>query len=135
MKIIVIGLGGFGRGLADELTNLGHEVIGVDHIEHSVEMMRDRLSGAFILDTTDDKALSMLPLNDVDVVIVAVGRDFATSIKTVSLLKNRKLNARIYARSFDEMHTAVLKSMGITNILRPEADAATMYAKRFNTLR
>ena len=37
MKYIVIGLGNYGGKLAEELTVLGHEVIGVDVREHYVD--------------------------------------------------------------------------------------------------
>ena len=128
MKFIIIGLGGFGRELAIKLTDLGHEIIGVDTNEKWVDDMKEKISGAFILDATDDKALDVLPLNDVDNIVVAVGNEFGTSIKIVSLLKNRKLKTKIYARSYDDIHTSVLSALGIENILRPEIEAARLYA-------
>lgn len=36
MKYIIIGLGNYGGVLAEELSVLGHEVIGVDTNEHRV---------------------------------------------------------------------------------------------------
>lgn len=43
MKYIVIGLGNYGGKLAEELTVLGHEVIGVDVREHYVDHLKIRL--------------------------------------------------------------------------------------------
>ena len=37
MKYIIIGLGNYGGVLAEELSVLGHEVIGVDTNEHRVD--------------------------------------------------------------------------------------------------
>src|SRR5574344_2162887 len=102
MKYLIIGLGCFGQGLAESLIDIGHEVIGVDNNERRVDNMKDKITGAFILDATDNNSLSILPLNDVDVIIVAVGSDFGTSIKIVSLLINRKVKPPVYARSFDD---------------------------------
>ena len=69
MKYIVIGLGNYGGILAEELTVLGHEVIGVDVKEHHVERLKDKIATAFVLDATDEMALSVLPLKSVDVVL------------------------------------------------------------------
>lgn len=132
MNFLIIGLGYFGQGLAKELTNLGHEVIGVDDNERHIEEIKNDISESFILDSTDDNALSILPLNDIDIIIVAIGHDLGSSVKTVSLLKNRNLKAKLYARAFDDIHTLILSALGIKNIMRPEIDAALLYAKRFS---
>ena len=39
MKYIIIGLGNYGGVLAEELSVLGHEVIGVDTNEHRVDVL------------------------------------------------------------------------------------------------
>ena len=41
MRFLVIGLGNFCRTLAEELTDNGHDVIGVDTLEHRVEEVKD----------------------------------------------------------------------------------------------
>ena len=101
MKYIVIGLGNYGGILAEELTVLGHEVIGVDVKEHHVERLKDKIATAFVLDATDEMALSVLPLKSVDVVIVAIGEDLGASVRVVSLLKKNKVK-HIYARALDD---------------------------------
>ena len=40
MKYIIIGLGNYGGGLAEELMAIGHEVIGVDQNEGRVDNQR-----------------------------------------------------------------------------------------------
>ena len=76
MKYIIIGLGNYGGVLAEELSVLGHEVIGVDTNEHRVDVLKDKIATSFIIDATDEQSLSVLPLKDVDVVIVAIGENF-----------------------------------------------------------
>lgn len=76
MKYIIIGLGNYGGVLAEELSVLGHEVIGVDTNEHRVDVLKDKIATSFIIDATDEQSLSVLPLKDVDVVIVAIGEKF-----------------------------------------------------------
>ncbi len=123
MKYIIIGLGNYGKILAADLTALGNEVIGADIDESKVESIKDAISTAFIMDSTDDYSLSALPFNEVDVVIVAIGKNFGASIKTVALLKHRKID-KIYARAIDQVHKSILEAFNIEKILTPEEDAA-----------
>ena len=62
MKYIIIGLGNYGGGLAEELMAIGHEVIGVDQNEGRVDNLKDKITTAFVLDATDELALETLPL-------------------------------------------------------------------------
>ena len=102
MKYIIIGLGNYGGVLADELSVLGHEVIGVDTNEHRVDVLKDKIATSFIIDATDEQSLSVLPLKDVDVVIVAIGENFGASVRVVALLKKKGVK-HIYARAVDDV--------------------------------
>ena len=73
MKSLIIGLGTFGATLATDLTNKGHEVIGVDHTEQRVEDIKDNISVAYIMDATERVALKQLPLSEMDCAIVCIG--------------------------------------------------------------
>mgnify|MGYP001135714721 CR=1 FL=1 len=66
MKYIIIGLGNYGHVLAEELSALGHEVIGADISSARVDGLKDKIATAFVIDATDEQALSVLPLNSVD---------------------------------------------------------------------
>ncbi len=123
MKYIVMGLGNYGGVLAEELTNLGHEVIGVDKDESKVDLFKDKIATSFIIDVTDELALSVLPLRSVDVVIVTIGENFGASVKAVALLKKNKVE-HIYARAVDEVHRTVLEAFNLDSILFPEKEAA-----------
>ncbi len=123
MKYIIIGLGNYGGVLAEELSSLGHEVIGVDMNESKVELIKDKISTTFIIDATDEQALSILPLRSVDVVIVTIGENFGASVKVVALLKKHKVE-HIYARAVDEVHQTVLEAFDLDSILFPEKEAA-----------
>lgn len=123
MKYIIIGLGNYGGVLAEELTTLGHEVIGADSNEERVDSLKDKIATAFVLDATDEHALSALPIKTVDVVIVAIGENLGASIRVVSLLKLNKVK-HIYARAVDNIHKAILEAFSLDKILTPENDAA-----------
>ena len=123
MKYIVIGLGNYGAALVEGLTSLGHEVVGVDTNELNVDRLKDKMVTSFVLDVTDETALTVLPLKTVDVVVVAIGEDFGASVRVVSLLKKNQVR-HIFARAVDEVHKEVLEAFGLDRILMPERDAA-----------
>ena len=123
MKYIIIGLGHYGHVLAEELSVLGHEVIGADISESRVDSIKDKVATAFVIDATDELSLAVLPLNSVDIVIVAIGENFGASIRVVALLKQKKVQ-HIYARAIDAVHRSVLEAFNLEKILTPEEDAA-----------
>lgn len=127
MRYIIIGLGNYGGVLAEELALLGNEVIGADSNAQRVDALKDKLATAFVLDATDESALSALPLHDVDAVFVTIGEHLGDSIRVLALLKQRKV-AHIYARAIDPVHKAVLEAFAPDRILTPESDAARQLA-------
>lgn len=123
MRYLIIGLGIYGSNLAKDLTAMGHEVIGADRSATIVDSIKEYISTAYILDSTDEAALAGLPLNGVDLVIVAIGENFGASVKTVALLK--KLGVKhIYARAADDLHYSILEGLQIDRIITPEQRAA-----------
>lgn len=123
MRYLIIGLGIFGTDLATSLTDLGHEVIGADNRAPNVDAIKNYISTAYVLDSTDEQAISVLPLRNVDLVIVTIGENFGASIKTVALLKKLKV-PHIYARAIDSLHKAILESFSVDRVLVPEHRAA-----------
>ena len=125
MKFTIIGLGNFGRVLAEELTALGHEVVAADIEMSKVDAVKDKVTIAYRLDAADNLALSRLPLMESDVVIVTIGENFGDSIKVVAMLKQMGVK-HIYARAIDNIHTGVLQAFAIDRVLNPEETSARM---------
>ncbi|MDE6334234.1 MAG: TrkA family potassium uptake protein, partial [Muribaculaceae bacterium] len=123
MRYLVIGLGIYGANLARDLVAQGHEVIGADSSRTTVDAIKDYITTAYVIDTTEEAALGVLPLRNVDLVVVAIGENFGASVKTVALLKKAGVQ-RIYARAIDPLHESILESFKVDRILRPEQRAA-----------
>lgn len=128
MRYLIIGLGIYGSNLALDLTALGHEVIGADNRLNNIEAIKDYISTVYQVDSTEESALSVLPLKNVDLVIVAIGENFGASVKTVALLKKMGVK-HIYARAIDKLHESILEGFGIDRILTPEQRAAADLTK------
>lgn len=129
MKYLVIGLGNLGRAIAVNLTRIGNEVIGVDIDLRKIEAIKHSISGAISLDTTDKEALNTLPLNEMDAIFVTFGKDFGTSIQTVALLKNLEVD-KLIVRGISPIHEAVIRSIGVSQIITPEDDFANIFASQ-----
>lgn len=130
MKYIIIGLGNFGSVLATRLTQMGHEVIGVDDHLARVNELRDSLSSTICMNASDTDALRTLPLDQVDMVIIAIGENFAASIQIVAQLRQMKVE-HIVARALNELHRTVLQALGVDRIIFPEQEAAEVMAQSF----
>jgi trk system potassium uptake protein TrkA len=129
MKYIVVGLGNFGSTLAVRLTELGHEVFGVDSRFEIVDALKDKITHVISLDSSKTKSFSSLPIKDVDVVVIAIGEDVGASIITTALMKQHNAK-KIIGRSINPVHRTVLESIGIETIFNPEEIAAEMFAKQ-----
>lgn len=131
MKVIVVGLGNFGKALAIQLSEMGHEVIGVDKAFEKVDQLKDQMSHTIALDATNPAAIHQLPIKDTDLAIVAIGEDEGASILTAAVLKTSGFR-RIIARALSPTHDNVLEAMGIDEIVHPEQESADRLAKKLN---
>ncbi|MBN2523269.1 MAG: TrkA family potassium uptake protein [Bacteroidales bacterium] len=129
MNFIIIGLGNFGASLAKKLTALGHDVIGVDKDLEKVEFFKDTVKNTISMDITDIHALKTLPLKDCDMVVVCIGDDFGSSVKTTALLKKLGVE-KIYGRESSLIHKTVLNAVGVCNTINPEYDTAVVFAEK-----
>ncbi|WP_256011653.1 potassium channel family protein [Desertivirga xinjiangensis] len=133
MKFIVLGLGNFGASLATRLTEMGHEVIGVDNSMKKVERLKEKITHTVCMNSTDEEAVSSLPLADADAVIVSIGEDEAASLLTTALLKQLKVK-RIIGRVVSPLQKIVLDAMAIEEYILPEEESAERLAMRLDTV-
>ncbi|MBN1184277.1 MAG: TrkA family potassium uptake protein [Bacteroidales bacterium] len=132
MNFLVVGLGNFGAALAVRLTQLGHEVIGVDSSMSKVEMLKNDITHTICANCADIHSAKELPVKDADVVIISIGEHEGNSIMATAIMK--QLNAkRIIGRAVSETQETVLNAMGIDEIVHPEQDSAEKLAKSITT--
>jgi trk system potassium uptake protein len=131
MKFIVFGLGNYGSSLGRKLVELGHEVFGVDSSLEKVEKTKNRFTYTVALDATNREAIQSLPLKEVDMVVNAIGENEGANILLAALLKQNGVK-RIICRVTSSLQKAVLESMGLTEFVYPELDAAERNAYTFD---
>ena len=108
----------------------GAEVIAIDRDRTIIEQIRDQVSHAVRLDSTDEEALRSQGVNKVDVAIVGMGqggRAFESAILTVVNLKEMGVK-RICARAENLIAGQVFSAVGATEVIYPEIESAQRWA-------
>ena len=131
MKIIVFGLGNFGMSLSLSLTETGNEVIGIDKNMEKVNLVKDKISHAICMDSTNELAYDAVPLKDADKVVVAIGENEGAAIITTAIIKKLS-DVKIISRALSPIHDTVLEAMGIYSIIHPEQESADRLTKQIN---
>ena len=131
-SVLLIGLGRFGRGVAEKLNELHHQVLAVDKSEERVNEILPLVTDAQIGDATSETFLRSLGVDNFDVCIVTIGEDFQSSLETTSLLK--ELGAKkVVSRASREVHKKFLLRNGADDVVYPEGQLAAWTAIRHTT--
>jgi trk system potassium uptake protein TrkA len=131
-SFLLIGLGRFGRHVAQKLDEQGHQVMAIDKEEKRVNNVLSYVTNAQIGDSTDEDFLRSLGVSDFDVCIVAIGDDFQSSLETTSLLK--ELGGKlVVSRAARDVHAKFLLRNGADQVVYPEKQLAEWTAIRYSS--
>ena len=78
-NVLIIGLGRFGRHIAMQLNQLGHEIMAVDWNEERVDKVLPFVTNAQIGDSTNAEFLQSLGIGNYDICFVTIGGSFQNS--------------------------------------------------------
>ena len=124
-SVLLIGLGRFGRHMAQKLRDLGHEVLAVDKDEERVNAALAYVTNAQIGDSTNPQFIGSLGVRNFDLCVVAIGDDFQSSLETTALLKEQ--GARfVLSRAARDVHAKFL-------LRYPERETASWAAVRYSS--
>ena len=128
--ILLIGLGRFGKHIAMQLNQMGHEIMAVDLNEERVEKVLPFVTNAQIGDSTDAEFLKSLGIGNYDICFVTIGGSFQNSLETTSLLK--ELGARlVISRAERDVHEKFLLRNGADKVVYPEKQVAKWASIRY----
>jgi len=128
-RFAVIGLGRFGSRLARRLAAAGAEVIAIDHDRRLVEEIRDQVTLAVALDATDEQALKVQGVDQVDCAIVGIGHDFEANALATVMLKSLRVK-RVVSRAGNAMQAKILARIGADAVVSPEDETADRWSYR-----
>lgn len=131
-NILLIGAGRFGRHIAVQLSQLGHQVMAVDTNEERINDVLPYVTNAQIGDSTNAEFLHSLGIGNFDVCLVTIGGSFQNSLETTSLLK--ELGAKcVVSRAERDVQAKFLLRNGADHIVYPEKQVAKWVAIRYSS--
>ena len=122
-RFAIIGLGRFGKRLAMLLADAGAEVIAVDIDRDVVESLRDDVTLAVRLNSTNSEALRSQGIDKVDVAVVGMGDAFEDNVMTTVLLKQLGVR-RVISRATSQIRGDILRQVGADDVVNPERESA-----------
>ena len=129
-NILLIGAGRFGRHIAMQLSQLGHQVMAVDTNEERINDVLPFVTNAQIGDSTNEEFLRTLGIGNFDVCFVTISSNFQNSLETTSLLK--ELGAQyVVSRAERDVQAKFLLRNGANNVVYPEKQMANWAAIRY----
>ncbi len=127
-NIVVIGCGRYGSSLAQTLSGYGAEVLVIDSDKYKIQEITPFVTKAVVADATDEMVLRDLGINNMDVVVVAIGSNIEASIMTTLLAKDMEAKY-VICKASNNKHAKVLEKIGADKIVFPEKDMAIKTAK------
>ncbi len=127
--VLIIGLGRFGRHIAEKLNEQHCQVMAVDRVEQRVNEALPLVTDAKIGNAADRSFLRTLGVEHYDVCFVTIGEDFESSLIATSYLK--ELGAKkVVARASREVQRQFLLRNGADDVVYPEKQLAVWTAIR-----
>ena len=131
-NVLLIGAGRFGKHMAMQLNQLGHQVMAVDTDETRINDVMNIVTNAQIGDSTNAEFLKSLGVGNFDVCMVTIGDSFQNSLETTSLLK--ELGARyVVSRAERDVQEKFLLRNGADQVVYPEKQMAKWTAIRYSS--
>lgn len=130
---LVVGLGRFGSALADQLTELDWDVVGVERDPKLVAKYSDVFTLVVEGDSSDMSVMKQLGAADFDFAVVAIGIDLEQSVLSTALLSELGVKV-IWAKALSQEHGRILEKVGASRVVYPEAEMGRLTALSLHAL-
>ncbi|MBQ6825882.1 MAG: TrkA family potassium uptake protein [Clostridia bacterium] len=128
----VLGLGRYGRAVAEELINNGAEVLAVDIDQNNVNNAIETIPVCKCADITEPETIKRLGISNIDVVIIAMASNLEASVMAVTLCKEAGVET-VIVKCGNEMHQKIFSRVGADKVIFPEKESGTRLAKNLIT--
>ena len=129
-NVLLIGLGRFGRHMAQKMSDMDHQILAIDKSEHKVQEAMSYVTNAEIGDATDPALIATLGVKDFDLCVVTMSHDLQASLEITALLKENGAPF-VLVRVSRDTHARFLLACGADEIIYPEKQMADWAAVRY----
>lgn len=129
-SVLIIGLGRFGRHMAQKFLDNGHQVLAVDYREERADAAVGMIQQILIGDATDERFMESLGISNFDLAVIAIGENFQTVLEITVLLKDLGCKY-IIARATRDVHKKLLLRNGADYVTYAEREVAERLAIQF----
>ena len=124
----VLGLGRYGRAVAEELIKSGAEVLAVDEDMEVVASLSAVFPMCKCADIADADAVEQLGIADIDTVIIAMSNSLEATVMAITLCKEAGVKEIIVKCSTD-MHRKIFLRVGADRVILPEKESGIRLAR------
>ena len=129
-SILIIGLGRFGKHMAQKFSEQGNDILAVDTDEDRVNAVLPFVTDAQIGDATNEMFVESFGVANFDLCVVAIGDNFQSSLETTSLLKD--MGAKfVLSRASRDVHAKFLLRNGADEVVYTEKETAERLAVKY----
>ena len=125
----VLGLGRFGMSIVSTLAEADVNILACDEDETKLAQATDYATHVIQVDLADEHALEKLGLGNFDVVILAIGEDFETSL-TAAMIATEQGAKQVIVKARNKRQKTILQSIGVDLVVLPEHEMGAKLARR-----
>jgi Kef-type K+ transport system membrane component KefB/Trk K+ transport system NAD-binding subunit len=126
-EIMVVGLGNYGKSLAEYLLRRNKKILGVDFDPSILDYWRSQKITVLYGDMSDPEMYEHLPLNKFRWIISTV-RSKEMSLALIHYLETKNFQGKIALTAINESEAAIYKTAGANMVLQPFSDATEQAA-------
>ncbi len=127
-SVAVIGLGKYGKSLAENLYLMGADVLAVDRDENVITEFAGKCTSLVRANVENEEEVAALGLKDMDIVVSSTGTNLAAAIMTVAVAREEGVPL-IVAKSSSEIMSSILNKIGVNKIIDPEGEGGKRSAR------
>ena len=127
-SVAVLGLGKYGRSLAENLYRMGADVLAVDSHEDIIQDFEGKCTAAVVADLENEDEVLALGLKNMDIVVSTMGNNLAASVLVVAIAKEQGVQT-VVAKTSSKRMTSLLYRVGADKVLDPEGEGGLRSAR------
>ncbi len=127
-QIAVLGMGRFGKKTALSLAEMGADVMVVDADPNVLAKISDKVTYAIEADLKNIESIAGTGIENMEVVVVAMGSDLTASIMSVMAAKEVGVPF-VLAKASDERMGQILEKVGADKVIFPEEETGKRVAR------